>query len=99
MTFLIQEQCKGIDIEINTDNTLLFVRLFTLLYADDTIIMAEHVIDLQEHLNAFSSYCKRWKLSINYNTTKALVFGLRNTANISLTIASNSVEITDNFIL
>ena len=35
-----------------------FLKLYILLYADDTIVMTENSRDLQEHLNAVSNYCE-----------------------------------------
>ena len=48
--------------------------LFSLLYADDTILLAESVKEMQQALNGLSSYCKKKKLVININKTKVIVF-------------------------
>jgi hypothetical protein len=41
-----------------------------MLYADDTILLAESAEDLQVQLNAFGEYCDNWKMKMNVNKTK-----------------------------
>jgi hypothetical protein len=36
-----------------------------MLYADDTILLAESAEDLQVQLNAFGEYCDNWKMKVN----------------------------------
>lgn len=50
-----------------------FVELFILMYADDTIILAETAEDLQKNLNIFCNYCDEWKLSINCSNTNIFI--------------------------
>ncbi len=52
----------------------IFFKLFLLLYADDTVLLAESSSDLQILLNTFSDYCNQWKLKINIDKTKIMVF-------------------------
>ena len=47
----------GIDIEAIT--------LFVLLFADDLVIFAETVIELQRMINRLGSYCNLWRLVVN----------------------------------
>jgi len=48
-----------------------------LLYADDTILLAESESDLQNSLNVFEDYCSLWKLKVNVEKTKILIFKKR----------------------
>merc|ERR1712055_547569 len=50
-----------------------FLKLYILLYADDTIVMGNNPKDLKETLNAVSNYCELWKLRINVNKFKIIV--------------------------
>ena len=50
------------------------IKLFLLLYADDMTIFSEIVEGLQESLNVLESYCSRWKLTVNTDKTKVMVF-------------------------
>ena len=52
----------------------LFLKLFVLLYADDTIILAESERDLQRALNSVHEYCTEFKLIVNTNKTKIIIF-------------------------
>ena len=51
-----------------------FFRMYCLLYADDTIIMAESDQELQSALNALHTYCTKWKLTVNVQKTKVVIF-------------------------
>ena len=52
----------------------MFIRLFALLYADDTIILAETEQDLQKGLNGLFEYCNQWQLKVNVEKTKIVIF-------------------------
>ena len=39
--------------------------LFVLMYADDTILLAESEEDLQDALSAMFHYCNKWKLQVD----------------------------------
>ena len=45
-----------------------------LLYADDTIILAENERDLPRALNSVHEYCTEFKLIVNINKTKIIIF-------------------------
>ena len=45
-----------------------------LLYADDIILFANSAEELQNKLNALKDYCYRWKLTVNTDKTKIIVF-------------------------
>ena len=51
-----------------------FLRLFTLLYADDTIVMAESAEQLQLALDAVHRYCADWDLTVNTGKTNIVIF-------------------------
>jgi hypothetical protein len=50
------------------------LKLFLLLYADDTVIFGESAESLQNALNSFETYCDKWNLTVNTNKTKVMVF-------------------------
>ena len=58
---------KGIDITL--------MKMFLLMYADDTIIMAETPEEFQLGLNILGQYCNKWKLKLNKTKRKVIVFG------------------------
>jgi hypothetical protein len=55
----------------------MYLKLFLLLYADDTVIFDESAEDLQTAFNIFEEYSSEWKLSINVSKTKIVVFSKR----------------------
>ena len=51
-----------------------YLRLYILLYADDTIVLAESPKQLQQALNSVKDYCENFFLKINLTKTKIIVF-------------------------
>lgn len=67
----VSKHYKGLDLisceaskYLNDDDVEIFFRLFILLYADDTIVMADSAEELQTALNAVHNYCSTWKLTV-----------------------------------
>ena len=52
----------------------IYLKMFALLYADDTVLMSEIANGLQTLLNIFYEYSKFWKLKVNIDKTKIMVF-------------------------
>ena len=59
---------------LDTEEISVFIKLFLLLYADDTVIMSESPDDLQNALNSMCDYCNLWHLQVNTEKTKVVVF-------------------------
>ena len=53
---------------------VVYLKLHLLLYADDTVILAETPNDLQISLNSMAEACKDCKLSINVTKTQVMTF-------------------------
>jgi hypothetical protein len=51
----------------------MYLKLFLLLHADDTVMFAESAEELQLPLNIFEKYCSEWRLSIHVSKTKIVV--------------------------
>ena len=51
--------------------------IFSLLYADDMVLLSETPQGLQTSLNILNSYCEKWKLEINHNKSKVMIFESR----------------------
>ena len=81
--------CRGISVS-DRNNEYLMLQLFTLLYADDTIILSNTEKDLQYSLQIYAEYCQKWKLIVNIDKSKILVFG-KHTKRINFTL--NGVEL------
>ena len=93
--YLLLNNCKGVElIDSNTGNIML--KLFILLYADDSIVLSNNKKDMQNALNVVSEYCTRWKLKINAGKTKVVVFG-RDRRCYNFSINGQPIEKVKNF--
>ena len=74
------------------------MNIFLLLYADDTVLMAETPEDLQKQLNIFHDYCLAWKLKVNIDKTKIVCFtNGRLLQNLQFTYSNIEIEIVKEF--
>jgi hypothetical protein len=75
-------------------------KLFILLYADDAVVLAESALGLQSGLDALHEYCTRWKLVLNTDKTKVVVFraGGRLRANDRWKYGDCYLEVTSYFV-
>ena len=56
------------------DTAFSYLKLFVLLYADDTVILAENADVLSKALKVYKSYCSTWKVTINTSKSNILIF-------------------------
>ena len=71
----LQNSCKLIQDWVQDEDTIVYLKLFTILYADDTVIFAESRSELQAALHGMQHYCNLWKLRINTDKTKVVIYG------------------------
>jgi hypothetical protein len=84
--------------EKKEENKNIYLKLFVLLYADDTVIMAESREDLQVRLNIFGEYCQKWKLKVNVEKNKILIFSrVRPLEDIHFSLNGSEIEIVNEF--
>ncbi|MCG8047974.1 MAG: reverse transcriptase family protein, partial [Candidatus Thiodiazotropha endolucinida] len=88
----IHKGAEGIDIGM--------FKLFLLLYADDIVIFANDKNNLQSSLDILQNYCTRWKLKVNSQKTKVMVFrkGGRLSENLHFYYDGNELEIVNKFV-
>ena len=72
----LSERCIGLDnlCTVVDEELDIYLKLYVLLYADDTIILAESASDLQIALSSLHDYCVRWDLKINISKTNVVIF-------------------------
>ena len=58
--FLRSKQSAGITLDIATSDINIYLHCFCVLYADDTVLIAETPEELQKALDIFSEYCREW---------------------------------------
>lgn len=70
--FLIKSDVQGLPtitdmLEKKLD---IFFKLFAILYADDTVLLAESPEELQRVIDCFHTYCIKWNLKMNIDKLK-----------------------------
>ena len=59
---------------LSYEDVVVYLKLYVLLYADDTIILSESPKELQKALDALNDYCKVWDLKVNISKTNIVIF-------------------------
>ena len=67
-----------------------------LLWADDLVLLALDEASLQKNLDILFNYCRDWGLSINYDKTKIITFGLNKCTHV-FSIDGNVLKIVDRY--
>ena len=93
----IKMGCKFL--EFNDEQLDNFIKLLVLMYADDTIILADSESNMQVALKALQQYCDTWKLEINCSKTKISIFsrGKTKTNKYNFLYKGNKIEIVDSY--
>ena len=76
---------------------MIFLKLFLLLYADDTVLFSDNEIDMQQALSVFETYCKEWKLTVNTEKKIVIIGQGRKTNAYHFTINMKEIEITKDY--
>jgi hypothetical protein len=73
--------------------------IFLVCFADDSVLLSETAEGLQNLLNSFETYCIQWKLKVNVQKTKIVVFkkGGRNQRDEEFRYNGQQIEIVNNF--
>ena len=94
---MIKANCN--EVTLSDMSAELWLKLIIIMYADDTILLANSAIDLQKGLNELKSYCVKWKLQINNDKTKIMIFANRKVKkeNYNFKLGEDNLEIVDSF--
>ena len=94
------EGLKTVSSELK-DKLNLYFKLFIILYADDTVIMAESAANLQNQLDSFSDYCDISRLKLNVEKSKIVGFFRKEELLIilNLTLTENNQKLLMNLII
>ena len=90
---------SGIDLNKEFETKQFFSKLLLLLYADDTVILADSKEDLQKSLDNLAIYSKTWKLKVNTEKTKVMIFSRsgKNNKNLTFKFGGEPIEIVNEF--
>ena len=75
------------------DRVYIYLKLFILLNADDKVILSESPEGLQSCLNLYNDYCNQWKLQVNVNKSKIVVFAKGRQARYNFTLNDSALEV------
>lgn len=97
-TYLRQKNVTGITCNVNNEEIMIFLKIFLLLYADDTVIFSDNEINMQHALNVFENYCSEWKLTVNTAKTKIMIFGQgRKRSDLKFTLLNTEIEVVNEY--
>ena len=86
--------CSSNNIE---ENAHVFLTLFVMLYADDTVILADKAGEFQNALNIYDLFCETWKLTINSSKTKCVIFARGKPPYYNFRLNEDEIEIVSNY--
>ena len=95
--YMRDHHCNDIELGLPGNVQDTYIKLMLLLYADDAVIFGTDAETFQNNINVFFEYSQQWQLNVNFNKTKVMVFGLRNTDNLEFKISNNTIDICDEF--
>ena len=94
--YLNNRGAKGIELFMKDDASL-WLKLLVMLYADDTVIVADTADDFQHSLDLFNDYCNNWHLNVNISKTKVVVFGTRGIYKKQFKLGPQTIENTQEY--
>ena len=81
------------------DDDIAMLNMFVLLYADDTIVLAENACELQKAIDAVHDYCGMYKLTVNIKKTKIIVFSRGKVKRFpTFKYGKNTIEVVSDYI-
>lgn len=95
--FIISGGVSSLDLEIISNEIHVYLKLLTLLYADDTIIFSNNKENFQKALDNFYEYCIIWKLKVNLTKTNVVIFNSRTNGNMTFTLGGQIINITNTY--
>ena len=76
-----------------------YLKIFCLLYADDTLVLAESAAQLKKALNGLNSYCNKWALKVNLDKTKVIIFSKgKIRKHKSFAFGNNTVDVVEDYV-
>ena len=87
---------EGISLKHNAHGIDQLFNLFIIMYADDTVLFADSRAKLQQILNCYIEYCEKWKLYINPEKTKVMIFR-KNYSKPNIKVYGKNLEVVNHF--
>ena len=94
--YMLSQGCKLVDFNDDIYNN--YLKILLLLYADDTVIFSNSERGLQKCLDTLHAYCMKWKLNVNSDKTKVIIFRKRRSGcNYTFKYAQDEIKTVDSF--
>ena len=94
---LLSKECTYAQLPADTRDN--YLKLLVLMYADDTILIADSAKKLKQAIHSMESYCDKWQLNVNKAKTKIMIFSKvkAKTHKYKFTHEDTELEIVDNY--
>ena len=84
---------------LETDDTVLYLKLYVLIYADDTILLCENAKNLQSSIDAMYEYCNLWTLQVHIQKSKVIIKSRGKVRRYpEFKYGVNNLEVVDNYV-
>ena len=82
-----------------THELQIYLKIFCLLYADDTLVLAENEHELQKALDSLHAYCNKWALKVNVDKTKVIIFAPGRVRKFkSFRFGDSSIDVVEDYV-
>ena len=95
--YLEEKGSRGIEFSNIGNGVEVFFKIFILLYADDTALLSDDPTDFQHCLDSFMLYCQQWKLNVNVDKTKIMIFGAKRRNKFQFNLNNRKVDIVTDY--
>ena len=94
---LLQNNCNFLDFGHDLINS--YLKLLVVMYADDTVLLCDSEEGMKQVLIALHTYCNEWKLKLNCNKTKVVVFsrGKVNVDKYKFEFGREKIEVVEDY--
>ena len=96
-SFLLSGGVESLELEVITQELHIYLKLLLLLYADDTVIFSNDKENFQACLDHFYEYCIMWKLNINFDKTKIVIFNSKSINKPIFKIGASDIQVVDSY--
>ena len=94
--YLLEHNCNYLNFD--DDYLDIYLKLLILVYADDTIILCDSEDKMKQALLALYNYCEDWKLKLNCNKSKIVVFSKGKVRhNYNFEFGGDNIEVVENY--
>ena len=95
--FMMSKNLQGSTCEFNSEEIYIYLKIMLLLYADDTVLFSNTENDMQLALDNFHSYCTNWRLTVNIEKTKIIVFSGGKPKSYTFKLNGSDLEVTNEY--